>query len=58
MKQLLDFQGKVVIVTSYNFQHRIADPSEIAGVALLLASPMAKFMSGSIVTVDAGQTSH
>jgi NAD(P)-dependent dehydrogenase (short-subunit alcohol dehydrogenase family) len=34
------------------------DPSEIAGVALFLASPMAKFMSGSIVTVDAGQTSH
>lgn len=46
------------LVTSYNFQHRIADPSEIAGVALFLASPVAKFMSGSIVTVDAGQTSH
>jgi NAD(P)-dependent dehydrogenase (short-subunit alcohol dehydrogenase family) len=46
------------LVTSYNFQHRIADPSEIAGVALFLASPMAKFMSGTIVTVDAGQTSH
>jgi NAD(P)-dependent dehydrogenase (short-subunit alcohol dehydrogenase family) len=46
------------LVTSYNFQHRIADPSEIAGVALFLASPMAGFMSGTIVTVDAGQTSH
>lgn len=45
-------------VKSYNFQHRIAEPEEIAGMALYLASPMAKFMSGSIVTVDAGQTAH
>lgn len=46
------------LVKSYNFQHRIADPSEIAGAALYLASPLASFMSGAIIAVDAGQTAH
>lgn len=46
------------LVKSYNFQHRIADPSEIAGPTLFLASDLASFMSGEIISVDAGQNAH
>jgi len=37
-------------------QRRIADPGEFDGVLLLLASNASSFMTGSIVTVDGGQT--
>lgn len=46
------------LVASYNWQNRIADPSEIANVALFLASDLASFMGGAVVAVDAGQTAH
>ncbi len=35
---------------------RLADPPEIASVVLFLASDMASYMTGSLVTVDAGYT--
>lgn len=46
------------LVASYNFQNRIADPSEIANVALFLGSDMASFVGGAVWAVDAGQTAH
>ena len=46
------------LVAGYNFQNRIADPSEIANVALFLGSDLASFMGGAVVAVDAGQTAH
>jgi NAD(P)-dependent dehydrogenase (short-subunit alcohol dehydrogenase family) len=35
---------------------RLADPVEIARVVLFLASDDASYMTGSLVTVDAGYT--
>lgn len=46
------------LVSSYNWQNRIADPEEIANVALFLGSDMASFMGAAVVAVDAGQTAH
>jgi NAD(P)-dependent dehydrogenase (short-subunit alcohol dehydrogenase family) len=46
------------MVKSFNFAHRIADPAEISGIVLFLASPMASFMSGAVIPVDAAQTAH
>ncbi len=46
------------LVSSYNWQNRIADPSEIASVVAFLASEEASFMGGAVVPVDAGQTAH
>ncbi|SNT31905.1 gluconate 5-dehydrogenase [Tardiphaga sp. OK246] len=37
---------------------RIGTPNEIKGAALLLASPAASFMTGAIIAVDGGATSH
>jgi len=37
-------------------QRRIADPSELDGVALLLASKASGFMTGEVLTIDGGQT--
>lgn len=45
-------------LTSMNFQHRVAEPEEIANACLFLASGQSTFMNGSVVTVDGGQTAH
>lgn len=37
-------------------QGRIADPREIQGLALLLASPAASFITGAIIPIDGGST--
>ena len=46
------------MVKSFNFANRFADPEEIAGIVLFLASPMASFMSGAVIPLDAAQTAH
>lgn len=46
------------LVKTYNFANRIADPEEVAGLVLFLASPMASFISGGVYPVDAAQTAH
>ncbi len=35
-------------------QRRVADPSELDGIVLLLASEASSFMTGSVITVDGG----
>ena len=37
-------------------QRRIAEPSELDGVVLLLASKASGFMTGAVLTIDGGQT--
>jgi NAD(P)-dependent dehydrogenase (short-subunit alcohol dehydrogenase family) len=46
------------LVKSFNAANRIASPEEIAGIVLFLASPLASFMTGTCIPVDAGQTAH
>lgn len=36
-------------------QHRIAEPAEIAGMAVYLASPASSFVTGSTFSIDGGQ---
>lgn len=46
------------LVKSFNAANRPAKSEEIAGMILFLASPMASFMTGSVYSIDAGQTAH
>lgn len=50
--------GMRELVKSFNAAGRVADPEEIVGIVLLLASPMASFMTGGVYPVDGGQTAH
>ena len=50
--------GMRELVKSFNAAGRVADPEEIVGIVLLLASPMASFMTGGVYSVDGGQTAH
>ncbi len=43
-------------VAGSNFFTRAAQPEEIAGTVLFLASDLAKFTTGAVFTADAGQT--
>lgn len=45
-------------VAASNGFHRAAAPEEIAGTVLFLASDLASFTTGTVVTADAGQTAH
>lgn len=45
-------------VEEFNWQHRIADPMEIAEPIMFLASDMASFINGLVMPIDAGQTAH
>ena len=46
------------MVKGFNFAHRWAEPEEISGLVLFLASQMASFIAGAVFMVDAGQTAH
>ncbi|MDR3670423.1 MAG: glucose 1-dehydrogenase [Holophaga sp.] len=46
------------LVKSFNAANRIASSAEIAGIVLFLASPMASFITGTVIPVDAGQSAH
>jgi NAD(P)-dependent dehydrogenase (short-subunit alcohol dehydrogenase family) len=48
----------VELVSSWNALHRVAQPQEMVGMVLLLASPLASFMTGGVYLVDAAQSSH
>ena len=50
--------GMRELVKSFNAAGRVAEPEEIVGIVLLLASPMASFMTGGVYPVDGGQTAH
>jgi NAD(P)-dependent dehydrogenase (short-subunit alcohol dehydrogenase family) len=54
----LDDPGMRETVLGYSPQHRVSEPEEIAATVLYLASDAASFVTGSVVTIDGGQTAH
>ncbi|MGW4027916.1 SDR family NAD(P)-dependent oxidoreductase [Streptomyces sp. NPDC004838] len=45
-------------VLAYSPQRRVSEPEEIAATVLYLVSDAASFVTGSVITIDGGQTAH
>jgi NAD(P)-dependent dehydrogenase (short-subunit alcohol dehydrogenase family) len=54
----LDDPEMRAVVLAQSPMGRPAQPAEIAGAVLFLASPLASFVNGSVLVVDSGQTAH
>jgi NAD(P)-dependent dehydrogenase (short-subunit alcohol dehydrogenase family) len=57
-KRWLDDPATRDIVVGMNQFGRPAQPEEIVGMVMFLASPLASFTTGGVYLVDAGQTAH
>ena len=57
-RRWLDDPAMRDVVAAMNQFGRPAQPEEIAGIVLFLASPLASFVTGAVYLVDAGQTAH
>lgn len=57
-KRWLDDPAMREAVLAGSQMGRAAQPEEIAGMVLFLASPLASFATGGVYVVDAGQTAH
>ena len=54
IQQMFDLTGNEAILRRIP-QKRMADPEEIAGLILYLASPASSFVTGSVFSIDGGQ---
>ncbi|HEY5012387.1 MAG TPA: SDR family NAD(P)-dependent oxidoreductase [Acidimicrobiia bacterium] len=50
-----DPDHQMVLMAAANPMNRLGRPEEVANVALFLASPLAEFITGSLVSVDGGE---
>jgi NAD(P)-dependent dehydrogenase (short-subunit alcohol dehydrogenase family) len=49
-------EGAKAYLKSVNPLRRLGEPGDIAGAALLLASQAGRYMTGTVITVDGGQS--